>query len=241
MYNSLWHVWIQNHEDTIEGLILTWCRWKSKWIGSFTLEWGMRKVEQNCHGGGNNNNGKPRAGMQCEETRLSVSQMNKTHEEQQSQNSQQWSSFLCYLSKDIYHGRYKATKPLRALPQEDAHPRTTGVGVSCASSDILPFQFSLTAVALGAQQSSTHKAQSWGSALITTWFGAPPWNKKNTSYCSKKEWLTSWRQLNLLGKNYTTSSRAEDTHILRSSQNYFHNREHLTHIHKQLEKRQTHP
>lgn len=60
------------------------------------------------------------------------------------------------------------TAPVRVLPEEDAHPRTTGVGVSCAGSHVFPFQFSLTAVALGAQQSSTHKAQSGGSALITT-------------------------------------------------------------------------
>lgn len=60
----------------------------------------------------------------------------------------------------------KLTSSLRALPQEDAHSRTAGVGVRRASPYILAFQFGLTAVALGAQQSSTHKAQSWGSALI---------------------------------------------------------------------------
>lgn len=69
----------------------------------------------------------------------------------------------------------------RALPQEDAGPGAAGVGVCCASADILALQLGLAAVALRAEETPTHEAQSWGSAFVAARLGAPPRQRHNNT------------------------------------------------------------
>lgn len=69
----------------------------------------------------------------------------------------------------------------RALPQEDAGPGAAGVGVCCASADILALQLGLAAVALRAEETPTHEAQSRGSAFVAARLGAPPRQRHNNT------------------------------------------------------------
>lgn len=181
-------LWIPSQKDTTREVILIGFGQKIK--DSFTLEWGPKKAELNCHGGGKDDNG-----SSSKDVRRGGSHAPRMNRTQENSSLKSLCNTVVSCAGPHRHKPWQMQRKStpRASPEEDAHPGTTGVGVSGAGSHVFPFQFRLTAVALGAQQSSTHKAQSGGSALITTWFGAPPWDRKSSSHCSKKERLKSWR------------------------------------------------
>lgn len=169
----------------------------------------MRKVEQNCHRGGNNDNGKPRADMRCEETRNSSLRILSSE-----------AVFCAIPQKAFTVADTKLQSPLQGLTSGRCPPQNHRSRCELCKLLHPPLPVRSDSSSSG----STAEFHTQGTELGLCSCHHLIWDtsveQKNTSHCSKKEWLKSWQWLNLPGKNYTTSSRVEDTHILWSSQNY---------------------